>query len=96
MKDKAKAIDNLFVPLDCSLFAPGGLRKMNDSLLTVSLGALFASLSELVDGTGCSSSTSSDSASSFLGDVDCNQLTNHEGCGSNPVTESVTRLKIDY
>lgn len=85
------------IPLACSFETPGGLRKINDSLLlTPSLHKLPPSLDELVDGTGCSSSMSSFSAFCFLGDVDCNQLTSHEGCGNNPVTESVTRLKIDY
>jgi hypothetical protein len=81
----------------CSLDVPGGLRNMNDSLSTPSSRCkLLPLLAELVDGTGCSSSTSSFSLSSFLGGVDCNQLTSQEGCGNNPVTESVTRLKIDW
>lgn len=79
----------------CSLDVPGGLRNMKDSLSTPSRCELLPLLDELVDGTGCSSSTSSFSLSSFLVDVDCNQFTSQEGCGNNPVTESVTRLKID-
>ena len=50
----------------------------------------------LVDGTGCSSSVSTSSLLSFSGGADCNQLANQDGWGNNPVTESVTRLKIDY
>jgi len=72
----------------CSETETGGLRNMKDSLGCSSI----RSLAELVDGTGCSLSECS---SSFKLD-ECNQLTNHVGCGSNPVTDSVTRLNIDF
>jgi len=63
---------------------------MNDSALGFRMKFCLSEV-ELVDG---SSSSCGDSDSLSLG-VECNQLTNHEGCGNKPVTESVTRLSID-
>ena len=65
---------------------------MNDSLLDCDSATVL--VLELVDGIGCSCSLSSLVSSSFALE-DCSQFTNHDGCGSNPVTDSVTRLNID-
>ncbi len=68
---------------------------MKEVLCWLPCGAVSTlSLATLVDGLGASS-TSLSSTSSSCGGF-CNQLESQDGCGRSPVTESVTRLKMDY